>query len=93
MLAQAIGEPDAASHIFGVLRTDHGIGVQRVAVAVQAGDLHTRALELSEEVISRGVGGEDVVEGRDVHRWQEAARVELDAGEAELGDHLDRLGQ
>jgi hypothetical protein len=29
----------------------------------------------------------------DVHRRQEAARVEFDSGEAELGDHLDRLRQ
>ena len=67
--------------------------MQRVAVAVQACDLHAGALELSEEVVSRGVGGEDVVEGGDVHRRQETARVELDASEAELGDHLDRLRQ
>ena len=93
VLAQAIREPYAAPYIFGVLRPDHGIGVQRVAVAVQACDLDARALKQSEELVSRGVGGKNVVERRDVHWRQEAARVELDAGETELGDHLDRLRQ
>jgi hypothetical protein len=91
MLAEPIREPDAASYVLGVLRTDHGIRVQRVAVAVQTCNLNTRALELSEEVVSRCVGGQDVVECGDVYGWQETARVELNAGEAELGDHLDRL--
>src|SRR5687768_430690 len=47
-------------------------------------DLHACALELSKEVVTRGVRGEDVVEGRDVHRRQEASGVEFDAGKAEL---------
>src|SRR6185503_6805285 len=88
VLAKTIGEADAAAYILGVLRTDHRIGVQRVAVAVQACDLHARSLKQPEEIVARSVGGEDVVEGRNVHRWKEAAGVELDASEAELGDHL-----
>ena len=68
MLTQPIGEPDAAPYILGMLGTDHRIRVQRVAIAVQACDLNARAFELSKEIITRGVGGEDVVEGGNVHR-------------------------
>jgi hypothetical protein len=93
VLAQTIREPDAAAYILGMLRTDHRIRVQRVAVAVQACDLHAGALEQSQEVVSCSIGGENVVEGRDVHRRQEATRVELDASQAELRDHLDCLWQ
>jgi hypothetical protein len=53
--------------------SDVGVGVERVAVAVQARDLDPAAFEGSEEVVSRRVGGEDVVEGGDVQRRQEAA--------------------
>ena len=91
VLAKTIRKPDAAAYILGVLRTDRRIGMQRVAVAVQACNLHAGALEQSEEIISRRVGGEDVVEGGNVHRRQEAAGVQLDTGEAELADHLDRV--
>jgi hypothetical protein len=67
--------------------------VERVAVAVKAGDVDTRAFEEPEEVVAGGIGGEDVVESGDVHRRQEAARVQLDAGEPEPSDDLDRLRQ
>ena len=68
-------------------------GMQRVAVAVQAGDLDAGALVQAEVVVPGGVGGQDVVEGRDVGGRQEAAGVELDATQAEAGDHLERLGK
>ena len=59
--------------------------VQRVAVAVQPGDLDAGALEDSEEVVAGGVAlQEDVVERGNVHGGQEAAAVELDTGEPDL---------
>ena len=62
MLAETVRESDAAAHICCVLRADHGIRVQRIAVAIQARNLHAGALEQSQKVVSRGVGGEDVIE-------------------------------
>ena len=93
VLAQPVRQPDAAPYVLSVLGADRGVGVERVAVAVQAGDADAGALEQSEEVVPGGIGGQDVVKGGDVHRRQEAARVELDAGEAEPGNDLDRLRQ
>jgi hypothetical protein len=51
-----------------MLVTDHRIWVQRIAVAVQTGDLYAGALELSEELVPRCVGGKDVVKGGNVYR-------------------------
>ena len=93
MLAEPVRQPDGAADVLGVLVADHGGRVQRVAVAVQAGDRHAGALEDPEVVVPGGVAGQDVVEGGDVHRRQEAAGVDLDAGEAEIGDDLQRFGQ
>ena len=93
VLAQPVGEPDAAAEVLRVRGADRRVGVQGVAVAVQPRDLHARSLEQPEEVVPRGVGGEDGVEVGDVHRGQEAARVQLDAGQPEPADHLEGLGQ
>jgi hypothetical protein len=62
VLAEPVGQPDAAPDVVRVLAADDGVGVQRVAVAVEPGDLDTGALEQPEEVVPRVVGGEDVVE-------------------------------
>ena len=93
VLAEPVRQPDAAADVVGVGVPDDPVRVQRVAVAVQAGDLHAGALEQAEVVVPRGVGGEDVVEGGDVHGRQEAAGVELDAGQADAVDDLEGLGQ
>jgi hypothetical protein len=73
MLAQAIRQPDAEPYVLGVFRPDLGVGVERVAVADQAGDAYAGALEQSEEIVPGSIRGEDVVEGGNVHRRQEAA--------------------
>lgn len=93
VLAQPVGQPDAAPHVLGVFRPDHGVGMERVAVAVQARDADAGTLEDPEEVVPGRVGGEDVVEGGNVHGGKEAAGVQFDARETEPGGDLDRLGQ
>src|SRR5439155_15148663 len=56
-------------------------------------DRHAGALEQAEVIIPGGVAGQDVVEGRDVNRRKETAGVDLDAGQTEIGDDLQRLRQ
>ena len=67
--------------------------MQRVALGVQAGDGDAGALEDPQVVVTGRVADQDVVEGRDVHRRQEAAGVDLDPGEPEIGDHLQGVGE
>lgn len=92
MLSKAAGQPDRAADVLGVFSSDVGVGVQRVAVAVQACDGDAGALEDSEVVVARGVADEDVVERRDVDRRQEASGVDLDPGEAETAITLTASG-
>ena len=66
-------------------------GLQRVAVGVQAGDRHAGALEHAQEVIASSVTKQGVVKGWHVHGWLEPVSVDLDAGQADIGDHPDRL--
>ncbi len=93
VLAEPVGQPDRAADVLGVFVTDRAVGVQRVPVAVQAGDGHPGALEHAEVVIPSRVAGQDLIEGGDVHRRQEPTGVDLDAGQAEVGDDLQGLGQ
>src|ERR1700712_299898 len=76
-----------------MLVTDDLVRMQRVAVAVQARDRDAGALEQAEVVVAGGIAGQDVVERRDVHRRQEAAGIDLDAGQAQVGDDLQGPGE
>src|SRR6476661_7354201 len=93
MLAESLGEADRTADVFGVLRTDVRVGMQGVSVAVQPGDGNPRALEDTEVVVARGVTDKDLVEGRDVYRRQEPSGVDLDAGQADVGDCHNGFGQ
>lgn len=77
----------------GVPRTDSGVWMQWVAVAVQPGDGYACAREDAEVVVAGGVADEDVAEGRHVHRWQKSAGVDLDAGQSQVGNDGDGFGQ
>ena len=92
-LAEPVGQLDGAADVVGVLVADGLGGVQGIAVAVQPGDRDTRALEDSQVVVPGGIADENVVERRDVHRGEEAAGVDLDAGQPEVGDDLECVGQ
>src|SRR4051794_24714918 len=93
MLSQPVGQPDRAADVLGVLVSDQLVGVQRVAVAVQARDRHPGALEDAQIFVAGRVADQDVVERRDVHGGQESAGVDLDTGEPEIRDHLQGVGQ
>merc|ERR1711969_241459 len=67
--------------------------MQRVAVAVQAGDADSGSLEQSEEVVPGSIADEDVVHRGDVCGGEEPAGVDLEAGQPQIGDDLDRLGE
>jgi hypothetical protein len=75
-----------------MLLADRGIGVQWVAVRVEAGEHHSLVGEDREVVVASALAGDDVVD-RDVDRWKEATCVDLCRVEAERGDHVERVGQ
>ena len=93
VLSQPLRQPDGAADVLGVLLADLTLGVQRVAVAVQAGDRDAGALEDREVVVAGRVAFQDLVDGGDVDGRQESARVDLDAGQPQVGDNLERLGK
>lgn len=67
--------------------------VEGVAVAVEARDLHSGAVEARQIGLRGGRVGDDLVDLGDVHRRQETTGVDLDAVQPEVGDHLDRILQ
>jgi hypothetical protein len=72
---------------------DGRVGVQRVAVAVQAGNRHTCSFEQRQVLIAGSIADQNFIDGRHVDGRQEHAGVDLDAGQAEVGDDLQGLGQ
>jgi hypothetical protein len=76
-----------------VLVADRRVRVQRIPVAVQPRDGDTGLVEDGEVVVAGRVTGQDVVERGDVHSGQETAGVDLDARQAEVGDHRERVRQ
>ena len=89
---QRAGELDGAAHVVGVLGADAGQRVERVAVAVEPGQLHAAGGELAEVVRAGLLGGQQQVDvavrGRD-----EAAGVDLHRGQAVVLEHLQGLGE
>ena len=55
MLAEPLREPDRAADVLSMLSADDGVGVQRVAVAVEPGDGDAGALKNSKVVVASGV--------------------------------------
>ena len=91
MLTKALSQSDRTANVFGLLLADGPVRVERIPVGVEAGDGHASTLEDAEEVVAGGVADQDVVEGRNVHGGQEAAGVDLEAGQTNIGDDLDRV--
>ena len=85
--AEQSGDADRVAQIVGVFGSDLGVRVQRVAVAVQAGDRHPGAVEGRQVLLRRDLTGQQFVD-RQVGRRQEPAGVDLGAGEPEGGDDL-----
>ncbi len=90
--AEQTGDADRVAQVVGVLGADLGVGVQRVAVAVQPGDRHPGAVEGGQVLLRRDRAGQQVVD-RQMRCGQEPARVDLGAGQSERGDDLQRLAQ
>ena len=92
LIPSSAGELDGAAQVVGVLRADAGQRVERVAVAVQPGQLHAARGELAEVVragLLRGQQQVDVaVRGRD-----EPAGVDLHRGQAVGLEHVEGLGE
>ncbi len=93
VLSQPLRQPDGAADVLGMLLADFTLGVQRVAVAVQAGDRDAGALENREVVVAGRIALQDLVHGGDVDGRQEPTRVDFDAGQPQVGDDLERLGK
>jgi hypothetical protein len=66
--------------------------VEGVAVGVEPGERHALVLEEAQVLVAGGLRLEQVVD-RDVQRGQEAAGVDLDRVEPQLGDHVERFGK
>ena len=80
--AQQTGDADRLAQVLRVFRSDLGVGVQRVAVAVQAGEGHSGAVECRQVVGWLHGTGQQVVDGK-VRGGEKAARVDLRTGQAE----------
>jgi hypothetical protein len=90
--AEQRGHLDGAAQVLRVLRPDGGVRVERVAVDVQAGQRDPGLLEAAQVVLAGAGAGQDVVD-RDVRCGDEAARVDLCAGQAQLAEDLEGLVQ
>ena len=89
---EAAGEFDAAAQVLAVLGADAWQWVERVAVAVQAGELHVPAGELGQVVTAGLLGGQQRVDVA-VRGGDEAAGVDLHRGQAVGLQHVQRLGE
>ena len=93
VLAEPVGQPDGAADVLGVLVADAGLGCSGLPLQFSPAIETPVPSKIAEVVVAGGVADQDVVEGGDVHGGQEPAGVDLDAGQAEVGDDLQGLGQ
>ena len=86
------GQLDRAAQVVGVLRADTGQRIERVAIAVQPGQLHAPGGELTEVVRAGLLGGQQQVEMA-VRRRDEPAGVDLHGGQAVALQHFQGVGE
>jgi hypothetical protein len=90
--AEQVRQLDGAAQVGGVLGADAGQWVERVAVAVEAGQLHAAGGVLAEVVGARLRRGEQRVDGA-VGRRDEPAGVDLDRCQAVGLEHVEGFAE
>jgi hypothetical protein len=91
VLTKPLGQSDRTANVLGLLLADGPVRVERIPVGTEAGDGHASTLEDAEEVVAGAVADQDVVERRNVRGGQQAAGVDLKAGQTNIGYDLDRV--
>jgi hypothetical protein len=89
---QRAGDLHGPLQVRGVLLPHHRVRVQRIAVDVEPGQLDPVLGGDPQVVLACGGGGQHVVD-RDVRGADEAADVDLGAGQPEFADHRQGRGQ
>ena len=90
--AEQSGDADRVAQIVGVFGSDLRVGVQRVAITVQARDRYPAAVERRQVLLRGDVPGQQFAD-RQVWRGQEPTGIDLGSGEPQGGDDLQRFTQ